>query len=763
MRATQPSRENNIKKERTCKNTIKQRRTTESADGRAAADSGRSTGTNMTKLTINVAAAAILLAPGMACAQAGEGAKGDAQKRFVELMEADWKEVLHDPCTQDWRKNWTLDGVKAAITNSKDGMDFTAGPKAFNDAHHAVLWTKQDFKGDVKIEYEYTRTDKEIKMVNIIYLQATGSGKPGFDKDISAWAKKRIVPAMKTYFNNMNTYHISYAAFGTKNTIPGKDYIRGRRYMCKGLKGTELDNEYENTGLFAPGIPHKITIIKRERNIYMHIQSGKKEMLCHLINSKFPPITEGKIGLRHMYTRGARYKNFKVSVLAEDNGKADMQSREYRITDLAELTSRIKIAKPGDVLVLPAGTLKDWTVDITSSGTKDAPITIRGQGCDKSVFTGKSAIRLNGVSYVHLKDFGVSDTTGSAVVFNSTRYCSLSHASFTEVKYAPVIKLAGNGQSNQIASCHFFNNPVKNIQISIGGTAPVKTIIRNNLFEDVPPIGGNGRETIQIGQNQPVYGNVEANALVESNRFIRCNGEAEIISNKSSGNRYIGNIFLECEGELVMRGGSGCTIENNRFENCSGGIRLSGKDHIIRNNVIWKSRRFGIRLLYGVSDTPPAFYQAVSGCTIENNTIVDAKGAGIVIGSARGKELLKNPQAKKKLKGNPNRYGTRFEMTVAPYDNTIQRNVVFSQKGDLITTDKAPHNIFKDNLAFSRITKAEADNKYHFAPLVFVDLDGGNLTLKANSEGPAARGARGMVCEPVQLKKPESEISNKRE
>jgi hypothetical protein len=39
---------------------------------------------------------------------------------------------------------------KATITNRKDGMDFIAGPEAFNDAHHAVLWTKQDFKGDLR-------------------------------------------------------------------------------------------------------------------------------------------------------------------------------------------------------------------------------------------------------------------------------------------------------------------------------------------------------------------------------------------------------------------------------------------------------------------------------------------------------------------------------------------------------------------------------------------------------------------------------------
>ena len=42
-----------------------------------------------------------------------------------------------------------------------------------------------------------------------------------------------------------------------------------------------------------------------------------KKMLCHFVNSKFPPITESKVVLRHMYTRGARYKAFKVSVFTE--------------------------------------------------------------------------------------------------------------------------------------------------------------------------------------------------------------------------------------------------------------------------------------------------------------------------------------------------------------------------------------------------------------------------------------------------------------
>jgi hypothetical protein len=290
----------------------------------------RSKGMNMTRLII--AAAVCLLAFGVSSAQAGKGVKESSMEHFAELKEAEWKQVFHDPCTRNWKDKWTLDGLKATVTNSTKGMDFTAGPEAFNDAHHAVLWTKQAFKGDLKIEYEYTRLDEELRMVNILYIQATGRGKEGFQKDIGAWAEKRTIPSMKTYFNNMNAYHISYAAFGTKNKVSGKDYIRARRYMCEGLKGTKLNNEYKKTGLFEPGVPHKITIIKRDLSIYMHIQNAQKEMLCHFVNSKFPPITEGKIGLRHMYTRGAGYKDFKVSVLAKDEPDSKLSNKALKAT-----------------------------------------------------------------------------------------------------------------------------------------------------------------------------------------------------------------------------------------------------------------------------------------------------------------------------------------------------------------------------------------------------------------------------------------------
>lgn len=242
------------------------------------------------------------------------------EEEFDSLLNANWKIELEDSGTGDWSDNWMLDGKQATLTNDESGMHFQAGPEIDDFAHHAVLWTKQSFEGDVRIDYDYTRTDDTIRNVTILYVQATGSGEGPYKEDIAEWSELRVVPAMKTYFNNMNTYHISYAAFGTKNDVPEEDYIRARRYMPllkQGLKGTDLKPDYSRTGLFATGVPHQVTVIRKGRDLYMWIRNAEREYLCHWNNPTLPEVTEGRIGLRHMYSRGARYQNFRVAVLRD--------------------------------------------------------------------------------------------------------------------------------------------------------------------------------------------------------------------------------------------------------------------------------------------------------------------------------------------------------------------------------------------------------------------------------------------------------------
>lgn len=262
-----------------------------------------------------------MLVSNIACAAAPigpEGVEGEVRERFEELNSQDWQEVFFDSGTGDWREHWSLDGLKANVTTSEAGMNFRAGPVPRENASHAVLWTQQSFSGDLKIEYEYTRTDEANQYVNILYIQATGSGEEGKAPDISEWADQRTVPAMSVYWGNMHTYHISYAAYGSKPVTDDYDYIRARRYRpdITPLKNGPIfePDAYERTGLFAPGVPHRVTVIKQANDLFMMIRNADKEYLAHWDTSGQPPVTEGRIGLRHMYTRSARYRDFGVFV-----------------------------------------------------------------------------------------------------------------------------------------------------------------------------------------------------------------------------------------------------------------------------------------------------------------------------------------------------------------------------------------------------------------------------------------------------------------
>jgi hypothetical protein len=231
---------------------------------------------------------------------------------FERVNNFRWSEVFVDPGTGNWRDQWFLDGEVGQVANGAEGMKLTAGPEFKNDAHHMVLWTKESFEGDLKIEYDYTRLDAETRCVNILYIQATGSGLGPYSKDITEWNELRRIPAMRMYFNHMNTYHISYAAF--PNNEDTASYIRARRYKAdeSGLSGSDLKPDYFPVGLFEMGVPHKITVIKRARELNIRVENSNQVYYCRMANTDAQEIVEGRIGLRHMYTRSSLYKNFRV-------------------------------------------------------------------------------------------------------------------------------------------------------------------------------------------------------------------------------------------------------------------------------------------------------------------------------------------------------------------------------------------------------------------------------------------------------------------
>jgi len=262
------------------------------------------------------------------------------KKAFLEIETQHWKPVFTDNFQKNWNNNWFLDGQKAELKNTKNGLIFKAGATPASDADHAVLWTKQSFEGDLRIEFDFTKKDTANKFVNIIYLFAEGSGVGEYDKDISKWNDLRTIPAMNLYYEHMDAYHISFAAFENYNKDKNADYIRLRRYLPergKGLICTDLEPEYLKTGLFKTGVPHHITIIRKGFDIYMKIKNAEKEKLCHFKTNSLPTIHEGRIGLRLMGSRVSEFSNFKVFSLPNTELNEIKKAQDIAIRNLNQV------------------------------------------------------------------------------------------------------------------------------------------------------------------------------------------------------------------------------------------------------------------------------------------------------------------------------------------------------------------------------------------------------------------------------------------
>jgi poly(beta-D-mannuronate) lyase len=241
----------------------------------------------------------------------------------------------------------------------------------------------------------------------------------------------------------------------------------------------------------------------------------------------------------------------------------------------------------------------------------------------------------------------------------------------------PIVVVAGNSEHTRIDNSSFTNNiNNQDVQVRVGGDdVSVYTLIDHNTFMNKDSVtwkGNNGGECVQIGQDPILLGNKYAYATVRDNKFVSCNGEPEVISNKASGNKYINNTFQDCHGELVMRGGHECLVDSNKFNGGTGGVRVNGTGHIITNNQ-FKGLPIAIRLMYGMAkgkiDT--GFYIAASDCTIKNNQITNCD-TGILVGGSKNADWTGKFDTK--------RYPSRTMQDVAPFNNTLQNNTITNTK-----------------------------------------------------------------------------------
>jgi poly(beta-D-mannuronate) lyase len=317
---------------------------------------------------------------------------------------------------------------------------------------------------------------------------------------------------------------------------------------------------------------------------------------------------------------------------------------DHLVADQTELDRAIKAAQPGDAIVMKDGTWADATIKFYGQGEESKPITLRPETPGKVVLAGNSSLRFGGswlvVDGLTFKDGAV--TSGSVIQFRDgddkgSSNCRLTNCAI--VDYNPAEHPNGNtqwvslyGQKNRVDHCYFkgknTSGPIVVVWVE---DQPNDHLADHNYFAGRPALGRNGGETMRIGTSE-VSMNV-SRTMVEDNYFEHCDGEAEIISNKSCENVYRRNTFVECKGALVMRHGNRCTAESNWFfghqVEGTGGIRLIGEDHKVYTNyldgLMGRGFESALPIVNGIPNSKPNEYFRVQRAIIAYNTLVNCE------------------------------------------------------------------------------------------------------------------------------------------
>ncbi len=359
-----------------------------------------------------------------------------------------------------------------------------------------------------------------------------------------------------------------------------------------------------------------------------------------------------------------------------------------------EIEAAAKASQPGDTILLRDGSWRDADVVFEANGAADRPITLRAQTPGQVILSGRSRLRIAGSHLVvaGLRFEGAS-SPGDLIAFRRDSKTFANHCRLTD---CAVIRCDGPDRdaSTRWVSLYGRENRVDHCRIEgktgLGTTLVVWLVsgqpaghrIDHNHFSRRPPLGQNGGETIRVGDSTTSM--TAARVVVESNYFEECDGEAEIISNKSCENIYRNNTFVRCSGALTLRHGNDCTVDGNVFlgekARGTGGVRVIGEGHRVVNNHFAQLEgtdgRAALSIMSGIPNSPLSGYFPVRNAVIAHNTFVDCRET-LVVG-----------------------FGSGSKTTVVPEDCEITDNLLIGDRAPLIDLRVKPVRFaWRDNVA----------------------------------------------------------------
>lgn len=334
--------------------------------------------------------------------------------------------------------------------------------------------------------------------------------------------------------------------------------------------------------------------------------------------------------------------------------KKPVESTKDLVHNMDEFNAAVAAAQPGDVITLADGVWKDAELVFHGKGTKEAPIMLTVENKGKVTIEGSSNLKIYGK---HLIINGLVFTNGftptnEVITFKKDNETLANNCQLTECvidnfsnpeRHEPDTWVAIYGKNNRIDHNHLSGKMNRGVTMTVRLNTEASREnfhqIDHNYFGPRQNLGSNGGETLRIGTSH--YSLTNSNTLVVSNYFDRCNGEHEIISNKSGQNTYKNNVFYECTGTLTMRHGRETLVDGNIFigngKPSTGGIRvINGKQTVINNYGIGLTGyrfRGAFVIMNGIYNSTINRYHQVEDAVVKNNTFINCDNIQLCAGS----------------------------------------------------------------------------------------------------------------------------------
>jgi poly(beta-D-mannuronate) lyase len=436
---------------------------------------------------------------------------------------------------------------------------------------------------------------------------------------------------------------------------------------------------------------------------------------------------------------------------------------DHLVNSPEEAITFLNKAVAGDRVILKDGVYKDALLQFrNANGTQDKQVWFMAQTPGKVFFEGNSTLSFGG-NYITVSGFvwqkGGNDLQEHSVInfkagSEEALHCTVQDCAIDDYNNSNLTIdnkwISLFGQHNTLTRCLLKSKRNLGATVTVwlkDGLAARHLISYNYFLNRVNgPDADNGLESIRIGDSKTSF--TEAHCIVAFNRFEDCDGEIEIISNKSCHNSYLHNTFVNSDGGLTLRHGNNCLCDGNCFDGgnkkLSYGIRFIGEGHTAINNYFYnlhgapnETFRAPLTIVNGLENTPINGYFQVRRAVVSNNVFVNCDMPAIRMGA----------------------FSKRPGMTIAPDTITISNNILFDDAGKkgavYESLTAANHLTINGNKIFGKLLQAsekgfeESKNKATRKSFDAIQDDKGNSILSIKDKATSNTTAGADWSDPV--------------